>query len=111
MPLETIFGSLISTIEGLSRVHSALGDGSTQTLQDLQTSLAYHRAQIIAYQATTRFLLKKHGSFLQLFDKTFASQQERIMLDDSATIKVITVITFIYLSFTVVGVSYDIRST
>jgi hypothetical protein len=105
MPLESIFKSLVCIIEDLQRQHDTFQGHGIGTVDSAGPTLSFERSQIIAHQENARFLVKKHASLLQLFDKTFAIQHQRVMLDDSATVKVITIITLVYLSFTVVGVS------
>lgn len=106
LPLEAIFSSLIRTLDALT-AHYALRQRQWLPFAgDAVIVLPFERAQIVAYQENARFLIRKHTSLLQLFDKTFAFQHQQVMLEDSATVKAITVITLVYLSFTVIGVRF-----
>jgi hypothetical protein len=104
LPLEAILSSLVHTLEALTEYYDPHRGHRMPIVQGGEGILSFQRAQIVAYRENARFLTKKHASLLQLFDKTFAFQHQQVMLDDSTTVKVITVITLVYLSFTVVGV-------
>lgn len=119
--LPTIFHSLIQSIHILEAYSSALeadGSISDETCRSTLELLANYRTLIEAYSQNTTFLLKKIGKTAQLLSDTLNLKHQQSAQDtsdntlaltnaavkDSATIKVITVVTLLYLPTTFVAV-------
>lgn len=125
MPLDKILTANARVLRALKAVEAdinltALGAIQIQTSHIIDAEVQH----VEAFHAHARGIHDKCQSAVQLVDRALNLKHQRIAqeqtelmtklaestVDDSATVRVITVITLIYLSFTVVGVSLSFTS-
>lgn len=125
IPCEAILDSFQQTLEGIKktiRQHPRLGPGP----REVDKIFSNYSNRATAYRSNVKVLLKKCASASQLLNgilnandqkilredqRILRQQSERVLyltrstVDDSATVRVITFITLIFLTFTSVAVS------
>lgn len=114
-PLLAIFASLsktLTTLEKLNKTIQARSAEQTET-NAISDILENHRNQIDAYTENAKFLLKRSGSTAQQLSDTLAFKNQHVAqsqsgymlkltmstVDDSATVRVVTLVTLVYLPF------------
>jgi hypothetical protein len=120
-PLLAIFASLIKTLEALEKLNETISKrGGAQETDSSAVSdlLKNFRSHINGYVENAKFLLKRSGGIAQQLSDTLAfknqlvaQSQNNYMLkltmstvDDSSTIRVVTLVTLVYLPFSFMAV-------
>ncbi|OCL04849.1 hypothetical protein AOQ84DRAFT_109095 [Glonium stellatum] len=116
LPLPAIFASLSKTITTLEKLNSTFStrtgaqQAETNAMADL---LENYRSQLDAYNENATFLLKRSGGTAQQLADTLAFKNQYVAqsqsgymlkltmstVDDSATVRVVTLVTLVYLPF------------
>lgn len=128
-PLHSSLSALARAIDGLDRAYGRWVDaqGHTTKLSNSKWNdvAINYRSKISSHQANLDVIERKGNAtaqlltnILELHGRNIARQQnDRVLLltmftvDDSVTVRVITAITLVFLSFTAVAVSRTIAST
>lgn len=115
-PLDSILCSQLGTLEGLEQVvrkHIVIDDPMRSAEpQEWQEFFTNSHTKLNAFRMNALSLLARCQNTLQLVDGALKLENQRnvmglteIAVDDSATIRVMTTITLIFLSFATIAVS------
>lgn len=119
-PVAAIFGSLIGTLDGLHKIpckHDMLLAKNSDEAQNWQEFIYNSRMKLSAFQMNINSVMAHCQSTLQFVDGAIKLDNQRIIgrqsshvlnltgiaVDDSATIRVMTTITLIFLSFATIA--------
>jgi hypothetical protein len=120
LPVDTILAAWDQTLDGLAKVHSIWSQHAGDTSPDLwPKEIDKYRRKVSAFRSYTRVLLQRCSNATKLLEKLLDLKNQSVTerhsahmmalttntVDDSATVRVITAITLVYLSCTAVGVS------
>ena len=119
-PLLAIFASLSKTLTTLEKLNTTIQARGAQQIETNAISdlLENYRNQIDAYAENAKFLLKRSGSTAQQLSDTLAFKNQHVAqsqsgymlkltmstVDDSATVRVVTLVTLVYLPFSFMAV-------
>ncbi len=98
--LPPIFQSLIQVIQTLQTVNDAFqADGavSDETHKTTQEILQNHSRAAVAYLQNATFILQKIRATAQMLSDTLIMKHQQTVMQDSETIRVITVATLLFL--------------
>lgn len=118
LPIEPVLRALDLGMDGFDKVISHYDQVFTpyNAMGSWKQYLYNHRIKTATYRDQANTLLQKCANASQLLDSNLAHQQNSHILfltnstvDDSATVRVITAITLMFLSFTAVAVSPRVR--
>ncbi|OCK78099.1 hypothetical protein K432DRAFT_406761 [Lepidopterella palustris CBS 459.81] len=120
LPLAGIFASFSNVITALRNLNTELEQASVVSKSDgdaMVQLLENYQGQTAAYIENARFLQKRSGGTAQLISDTLAFKNSDVAqvqsgymlkltlstVDDSATVRVVTIVTLIYLPFAFMG--------